>query len=58
MNQWVHEILPFLFFPAAFISITAGLEEAKNPGGEGILRLIQIRLATSSIEKMFPVSQD
>jgi len=35
MNQWVHEIFPFLFFPAAFISTTAGLEEAKHPGGEG-----------------------
>jgi hypothetical protein len=33
MNQWVHEIFPFLFFPAAFISTTAGLEEAKNLAG-------------------------
>jgi len=57
MNQWVHEIFPFLFFPAAFISTTAGLEEAKNPGGEGILRLIQIRLATSSVEKIWSFGQ-
>jgi len=57
MNQWVHEIFPFLFFPAAFISTTAGLEEAKHPGGEDILRLIQIRLATPSLETICRVGK-
>ena len=36
----------------------AGPEETKNLAGENVLRLIQIRLATPSFEKISPVSQD
>jgi hypothetical protein len=43
-------ILPFLF-PARVDSV-AGPERAKNRAGRGVLRLIQIRLATPSLEKI------
>jgi hypothetical protein len=32
-------------------------EEAKNQRGKKVLRLIQIRVATPSLEKITPVSQ-
>jgi hypothetical protein len=45
----------FLSFPRRIDSAIAGLEEAKNPSGGEVLRLIQIRLATPSLEKISPV---
>jgi hypothetical protein len=42
-------VLPF-FFLAELDSAIAGLEEAKNSAGK-LLRLIQIRLAPSSLKK-------
>jgi len=42
-------VLP-LFSPLGFICAIAGPEETKNQRGKG-LRLIQIRLATPSLEK-------
>ena len=41
----------FLSFPRRVVSAIAGLEEAKNLAGK-VLRLIQIRLATLSVEKI------
>jgi hypothetical protein len=35
--------------------LVAGREEAKNPSGEEVLRLIQIRLATPSFKKSRPL---
>jgi len=49
-------VLPFLA-PLGHLSGIAGLEEAKNLGGARELRLIQIRLAVSSLENCHPVSQ-
>ena len=43
-------------FPRRVDSAIAGLEEAKNPAGK-ILRLIQIRLMTSSVEKLANLSK-
>jgi hypothetical protein len=43
--------LPF-FFPATLNLRFAGPEGTKNLAGENILRLIQIRLATLSLEKI------
>src|SRR5436190_12449653 len=43
-------VLPF-FFPLCWIQLVAGPEGAKNLAGRGVLRLIQIRLATPSFEK-------
>jgi hypothetical protein len=43
----------FLSFPRRVAFWIAGPEEAKNLGGAKGLRLIQIRLATSSLEKIF-----
>ena len=46
------------FFPAALILI-AGPEEGEEPSGEeAVLRQIQIRLATLSLEEIRTVSQD
>jgi hypothetical protein len=42
----------FLSFPRRVAFWVAGPEEAKNLGGAKGLRLIQIRLATSSLEKI------
>jgi len=50
-------VLPF-FPPLRLISAVAGPEEAKNLAGQKFVRLIQIRLATSSFEKISTVSQD
>jgi hypothetical protein len=44
-------VLPF-FSPLRLDFWTAGPEEAKEPGGAKGLRLIQIRLTTSSLEKI------
>src|SRR5712671_2420962 len=52
MNQWVHEIFPFLFFPATLISAVARSGRGEEPSGERVLRLIQIHLATLSFEKI------
>jgi hypothetical protein len=50
-------VLPFLS-PAELVSKLAGPEGAKNLAGEMPLRLIQIRLTTSSFEKILAVRQD
>ena len=50
-------VLPF-FSPLRLISAIAGPEETKNLAGQNVLRLIQIRLATSSLEKIWPECQD
>jgi hypothetical protein len=50
-------VLPF-HFPAELDLGIAGPEEAKNPAGEKVLRLIRARLATLSLEKITPTSQD
>jgi hypothetical protein len=42
----------FFFHPAAFNSMIAGPEVAKEPSGETSFRLIQIRLTTSSFEEI------
>ena len=44
-------VLP-LFSPPGYICAIAGPEEAKNLGGGERLRLIQIRLAAPSLEKI------
>jgi hypothetical protein len=44
-------VLPF-FFPATSISAVAGPEGGEEPSGEDVLRLIQIRLATLSLENI------
>jgi hypothetical protein len=49
-------ILPF-FSPATLILRIAGPEGAKNLAGKNVLRLIQIRLTTSSVEKITPACQ-
>ena len=46
------------FFPAALILRFAGPEGAKNLAGQNVLRLIQIRLTASSLDKITPASQD
>ena len=40
LDQWVHRNISFLF-PRRVISAIAGLEEAKKPSGEKVLRLIR-----------------
>jgi hypothetical protein len=47
----------FLSFPRRVAFWIAGPEEAKNLGGAKGLRLIQIRLATPSLEKIFRVGK-
>jgi hypothetical protein len=49
-------LLPF-FFPRYIDSAIAGPEGAKNLAGKNVLRLIQIRLTTSSVEKITPACQ-
>jgi len=49
-------VLPFVS-PLAWISGIAGPEEAKNLAGVNALRLIQIRLATPSLEEISPARQ-
>jgi hypothetical protein len=43
-------MVPF-FSPLGSISANAGPEGGEEPSGEEVLRLIQIRLATPSVEK-------
>jgi hypothetical protein len=50
LNQWIHGSS----FPRCVDSVIAGPEGAKNLAGE-VLRLIQIRLAMPSFEKISPV---
>jgi hypothetical protein len=45
-------VLPSFLFPAVLILLVAGPEGAKNLSGRGALRLIQIRLTASSLEKL------
>ena len=53
MNRRIHTVLSFLFLPAAALyRRLEGPEEAKNLAGENVLRLIQIRLTTSSFEEI------
>jgi len=47
----------FLSFPATWI-LVAGPEGDEERSGEEVLRLIQIRLTTASLEKSRPASQD
>ena|SRR5438552_5893355 len=54
MNSWV---LAFFSLPR-LSQLVAGREEAKNPSGGNVLRLIQIRLATLSFEKIALGCQD
>jgi hypothetical protein len=50
----MNEFIDISFLSSRCIdSAIAGLEEAKNPAGE-LFRLIQIRLATPSLEKISP----
>ena len=51
LNQWIHG--SSFLFPRRVDSAIAGPEEAKNPAGK-VLRLIQIRLTTPSLEKNSP----
>ncbi len=44
-------------FPAELILVVAGPEGAKNLAGENVLRLIRIRLATPSLQKISPACQ-
>jgi len=53
MGSWM---FPFCF-PAGGDSAIAGPEEAKNLAGVNALRLIQIRLATPSLEEISPARQ-
>jgi hypothetical protein len=46
------------FFPAPLALVVAGPEETKNLAGKKVLRLIQIRLATASLDKITPPSQE
>jgi hypothetical protein len=39
------------------MQLVAGREEAKEPSGGSVLRLIQIRLATPRLEKISPACQ-
>jgi hypothetical protein len=50
-------VLPFLF-PALLILFVAGREKAKEPSGGNVLRLIQIRLATPSMQKISLTCQE
>jgi hypothetical protein len=56
-DQWIHD---FFFFPfPRYVDFgNAGPEKAKNLAGKTVLRLIQIRLATPSLIKITPVSQE
>jgi hypothetical protein len=54
LNQWIHGS-SFAFPPLN--SKVAGPEETKNLAGEDVLRLIQIRLATPSLEKSRPLGK-
>ena len=49
-------VLPF-FFPAALILRLEGSGRGEEPSGEKILRLIQIRVATASLEKIWRANQ-
>jgi hypothetical protein len=48
----------FLFFPAEVTLWNCGSGRDEEPSGEIALRLIQIRLATHSFEKILPSCQD
>src|SRR5262245_627457 len=48
----------FLSFLRVLMMLIAGPEEAKNPAGRGVLRLIQIRLPTPSFGKIRRICQD
>jgi hypothetical protein len=52
MDSWF-----FLFSPAALDFWDCGSGRDEEPSGENVLRLIQIRLATSSLEKMSAARQ-
>jgi hypothetical protein len=46
-------IFPFFFPAELFLSLAAGSERGEEPAGN-VIRLIQIRLATPSLEKILP----
>jgi hypothetical protein len=48
----------FFPFPAELSLTIAGPEETKNLAGRNVLRLIQIRIATSSLEEISSGCQD
>jgi hypothetical protein len=50
-------VLPFVY-PALLILLVAGPEGAKNLSGGNVLRLIQIRLRTPSLQRILPACQD
>src|SRR5438876_3044535 len=54
--SWINEfmVLPFLFFSPLSCFLRLRVEE---PSGEKVLRLIQIRLMTSSFENIWPFCQ-
>jgi len=55
LNQWIHIVLPL--YPRCLDSVgSAGPEETKNLAGN-VLRLIQIRLAKASLQKISPSRQ-
>jgi len=50
-------ILPFFFSPPVHLC-GCGSGRDEEPSGEKVLRLIQIRLTASSLEKIWPACQD
>jgi hypothetical protein len=59
VKQWAHTVLPFFLLPPGCIdSLISRPDEAKDPAGEDVLRLIQIRLTTWSFEEISLGCQD
>jgi hypothetical protein len=56
LSKWVHG--SSFLFPRYVDSAIAGPGGAKNLPGANVLRLIRIRLTTSSLAKIMPDSQD
>ena len=55
LNRWIHGS-SFLFL-CYVDSVVCGSGRGEEPSGGNVLRLIQIRLATSSLGKIWPVYQ-
>jgi hypothetical protein len=56
MSKVIHGL--FLLIPAQINFPIAGPDETKNRARRGVLRLVQIRLATASLEKISLACQD
>jgi hypothetical protein len=57
LNQWIHG--SSFLFPAELILWNCGSGRDEEPSGEeAVLRQIQIRLATPSLQKSTPACQD